>query len=200
MTESTLSDGEYEPICLNTTWGNLENKLSGGKLSLLGLNMRSLAGKFSELVGHLNIVKNKFSFIVLTETWLNEGTDVAYDLDGYRSFSLYRDTRTGGGIKIYVDCSINAYVVEDLTSSDGACESLFIKCRASGVGDIFVGGVYRPPNKPINQFFDRLDSIFVFLNLSRCIMAGEFNLDVLDRDNTHVKNYIDLFYQHGFTN
>ena len=200
MSEPTLSDGEYEPICLSTTWGNLGNKFSGGELSLLGINMRSLAGKFSELVGHLNIVKNKFSFIVLCETWLNEGTDVACDLDGYRSFSLYRDARTGGGIKIYVDCSINAYVVEDLTSSDGACESLFIKCRVSGVGDFFVGGIYRPPNKPINQFFDRLDSIFVFLNLSRCIMAGDFNLDVLDRDNTHVKNYIDLFNQHGFTN
>ena len=71
-------------------------------------------------------------------------------------------------------------MVEDLTGSDDVCESLLIKCRVSGVGDIIVSGVFCLRNKAINQFFDHLNSIF---------------LDVLDRDNTDVKNYMDLFNQ-----
>ena len=65
-------------------------------------------------------------------------------------------------------------MVEDLTYSDGACQSLFIKC-VFGVGDIIVGGVSPPitPNKPINQFFDRGGSDYSMGRIVRFESSGE---------------------------
>ena len=42
------------------------------KLSILNLNIRSIANKFDSLRNLLNTLKQPFSIISLTETWLND--------------------------------------------------------------------------------------------------------------------------------
>lgn len=164
------------------------------------MNIRSLSGKFSEFVTHLNLLETKFTVLVVTETWLKESTDVAYDIDGYNCFSLHRENQIGGGIKLYVDDSFDANVVQELTSVDGAYERLFIKLNVPGLGDITVGGIYRPPSKSVNAFCEQLNDVLTCLNISRCVLLGDFNIDVLNTSNSQVQNLTDTFYQYNFRN
>ena len=62
--------------------------------------MRSVTNKFAELKSHLKLVKYNPSFILVTETWLNDDKDFAYELEGYASISLHRKG-LGGGLKLY---------------------------------------------------------------------------------------------------
>ena len=64
------------------------------------INIRSLAGKFPELVSHLKLINRIFFIVTLVETWLSDATDIAFEIKGYHSFALNRTGRKGGGIKI----------------------------------------------------------------------------------------------------
>ena len=100
--------------CTKTTWLDFDRKLTNESLSIIGINVRSLSSRYHELVAHLNIIRNKPTMIVLTETWLSENSDIAFDIEGYKSLSIYRDGK-GGGIKIYfLDC-IKATVIDELS-------------------------------------------------------------------------------------
>ena len=57
-------DSTCEKIC----WSDFNRELQSNSLSILCMNARSLKSKFQELVSHLNIIKNNFSFIVITES------------------------------------------------------------------------------------------------------------------------------------
>ena len=67
-------------------WDEIEEKFYLNGLSLIHINMRSLCNKFAELLAHLSLIKNKFTFIILTETWLHENKDFGFEIPGYKSF------------------------------------------------------------------------------------------------------------------
>ena len=96
-------DGEYIPNCSEITWNELSSGTFSQNISLLAVNIRSLAGKFSEFVAHIDLLKFKFTVSIITETWLNENTDIAFDINGYNCFSICRNGQIGGGIKIYIE-------------------------------------------------------------------------------------------------
>ena len=75
-------------ICRNVTWNELDSYVVKKKFSCLTVNMRSIISKFSELSNNLSSIKHKFTFIVITESWLTPFSDFALNIDGYKSFSL----------------------------------------------------------------------------------------------------------------
>ena len=80
---------ECLPNCTCIPWTNMNPfNVDTIELSVLSLNVRSLGGKFPELLAHIELLKTSPSFIIITETWLTAGTDVLLDIPGYRSFSL----------------------------------------------------------------------------------------------------------------
>jgi hypothetical protein len=58
---------------------NDENK----NLTILNLNIRSIANKFDAFKHVLNTLKQPFSIISLTETWLNEQNSENFGLSNY---------------------------------------------------------------------------------------------------------------------
>ena len=169
----------YVPECCPSSWQNLSSHLKWNNLSFLCLNIRSLTGKFQKSVSHLNEVKEKFTFIIITENWLKKNPDFVFEIEGYKSLSSYRENQIGGGIKIYFVESISVCIITNLSSSTGSCESLFIKTSVPGVGCITVGSVYRPPGKPIGEFNQFMDETLESLYDSPAVVLGDFNLNTL---------------------
>ena len=186
-------------ICRDLMWRDLPTVFKSSKLSLLCVNLRSMIGKFSELVAHLNIIKNKFTFIIITETWLSESIDFALDIDGYHSKALYRNNN-GGGIKIYYLKNIKCSTIDSLTSSDGPNESLFLNCEIPGFGKLVVGGIYRPPDRNIRQFCNFMSTAFETIGTSKCIISGDININVLDHGNNNTQLYENVYSQFGYIN
>ena len=93
-------DEHYLPNCSTTRWETITT-YDEKKLSVLNIDIRSITNKFSEFKAHLNSIEKKFTFIVISETWLKEPSDFAFEIEGYKSVSLYKDGRQGGGMKIY---------------------------------------------------------------------------------------------------
>ena len=113
--------------------------------------MRSILNKFSELEAHLALLKRKISFVLITETWLSPSNDINFELNGYKSVSVYRDGR-GGGLKLFYLEHLSVSLLDYLSNTSGSCESLFIETRVAGMGRVVVGGVYRPPGNSVHDF------------------------------------------------
>ena len=77
--------------------------------------MRSIINKFSELSNYLSSIRHKFTCNVITESWLTPVSDLALNIDGYKSLSLYRNNKMGGGIKLYYLDFIEAIKLHDFT-------------------------------------------------------------------------------------
>ena len=186
--------------CQDIGWGNRIFNTFGKNLSVLCINMRSMANKFSELSSYLNRSKHSFSFIVLVETWLNASSDVGLELDGYKSLSLYRDVGVGGGIKIYHRDNISVVEVPNFTGCFLSCECLIIKAKVPNSGTIYLGGLYRPPQKSINLFTEFVENFMSDFAPNRVILTGDLNIDISRTDLHGVRDFMDTMISGGYTN
>ena len=126
MNRGPENSDEYVPQCNKVSWRVLSKELDN-RLSVLNINMRSISNKFSEFYAHLEMVKSKFFFIVVTETRLKDSTDFLYEIDGYKSVSINRNDLRGGGIKIYHDESISVQILNEISGLSDTSKRLLIK-------------------------------------------------------------------------
>ena len=108
------------------SWQNFRLRHVSPKLSFLLINARSLPSKFNEIEARVARLKEKVTFIVITETHLDSNRDVCFELQGYNSKSFYRESDNhGGGIKVYYLNSVAVEILSDLHSP--CCESIALK-------------------------------------------------------------------------
>ena len=182
-------------------WDGVSEKFFSGGLSVLHINMRSLANKYAELTSHLSIIRGKFTFVILTEVWLNESRDVGFELSGYKSFSVYRNSQIGGGIKIYYLDNITANIVEECSGCFRTHESLLLSAYIPSFGKLSVCGVYRIPNTPMENFITSMNDILVRNNSIRSIICGDVNLNILKNPiSRDCFNYTQLMSSYGYEN
>ena len=88
-------------IQIITTFKHISSNDKFGKASNLDdifhQNIKSLPKHQNELKNYLDSLNCKFSFIGLTETWLDE-----HDISNYTCLHRYRQNRKGGGVTIAV--------------------------------------------------------------------------------------------------
>jgi hypothetical protein len=168
-----------------------------GKLTLLALNVRSLRGKFPEVIAYINLLKLNLTFIILTEVNLSDELDYGYDIPSFNKKSLLRPHHRGyigGGIFIYYRDYIDAYIIENLSGLFCSHESLTLKCRIPKYGDILVCGIYRPPHLSKAAFVNYFDNNLPRFSEYRCIFGGDFNIDVNETQPLPiVQSFIDVF-------
>ena len=119
-------------------------------------------------------------------------------MSGYKSYSLNRRLQ-GGGIKIYAVNDISTYKIVQITGEYNECESLFLNANIPNYGELLVGEIYRPPQKSIPLFYEKLDSILDYIGSKRCIIGGDFNINILQSGQL-TNNYVDIFTRRGFCN
>ena len=186
--------------CTLTTWSLFDRELKKNSLSLICINMRSLANKFTELEMRVTSTKNRATFIICTETWLDPEKDYMLELDGYKSLCLHRN-RQGGGIKIYFLDYIGAIIIDELSSIRASHESLFLKMNIPGFGNLIVGGIYRPPSSSIRGFLSEFNDTLNLIASKRAIFGGDMNVDLMRLGSmSDISDYVDLIYSYGFHN
>ena len=193
----------YDPQCSISSWTALSPTLEKNKFSILSMNIRSMHNKFSELKAHLACCKVKFSFIILTETWVVKKNDYNFDIEGYKCASLYRnDNQRGGGIKLFYREDLPVTVITEKTGIiPDCCEQLFIESMVPGVGKVIVGAIYRPPHLNASNFCQNLDNLLSSIGNVKSLILGDININTLNNSNDPtVQNYLDTLAQNGFVN
>ena len=184
----------YVPRCKNIMWSNLDSKLKENNLSILIVNAHSITGKIADLVTNLNLVRKRFSFIKVTESLLRYDSNLVLEINGYKSHLIGRTGRKGGGIKLFYLDYISAEAISQLSVIEDSYESIFVKTYIPGLGNMYVAGIYPPPNKPVNDFAQFISGAMEYTNRFHTVIAGDFNIDVRNNSNA-TRNYINTFHQ-----
>lgn len=174
------------------------NKRFGDKregLRALHLNMRSIKNKKDDLGMCLNSFTTEFDAVVLTETWLTDA-DLTPHLKGYRSVTLNRLNRRGGGVMIYLKSNLQYRVIDDVTKTNENVESLFIITF-----NVVVGALYRPPSGNVCEFIAFLESAFYCLHPMNVLfmILGDVNIDVMSESRS-AREFRDIINAHACNN
>jgi hypothetical protein len=129
---------------------------------------------------------------------LSKETDIAFDIPHYKTLTLYRDDKLGGGLKIYYDRYLQVENVNELTGIFPTHEALFLKFHIPGVGRVCLGAIYRPPGKPVHQFSEVIDKMLTDRKFKNCILVGDFNIDVLKLNTNYVSNFTNAMLSCGY--
>ena len=120
-------------------------------LHFIHLNVRSLIPKLDEI--KLLLLKRNITVLALSETWLNDSvSDSEIDIHGYVVVRKDRN-RHGGGVCLYVNCSIAFNPRTDLNIHD--LESVWIELILPKTCHILTAVCYRPPKQ--GHFYDLLE-------------------------------------------
>ena len=170
-------------------------------LNMLMFNIRSIRKNFSQFLAYFSYMFIHFSFILLTETWLDPEFSDAFNLPGFCKFDLCRNSY-GGGLRFFVREGIQTSIMPDFTLVNDFIEMLTIECSRSGVKYI-VCLVYHPPTAShvINDMF--VDSLSTLLRQLRAmnlplIVGGDMNLNLLNPYNFGcVNSFINGMFELG---
>ena len=79
----------YVPQCSNLLGCELDKNLKDNTLYILTLNARSVTGKFADLNANLKLVRKRFTFIIITESWLTKESNYGLESNGNKSHTKY---------------------------------------------------------------------------------------------------------------
>ena len=177
-------------------------KLSGNTslFSSYFLNIDGNLSNFDEFQIEMNEIKHNFSIIRLAETNSNTTHKNLYNLPSYNSF--YQDKipnkKKGTGVAMYVHDSFNATVNEQYSVCNENIETLFVTITNTEK-PILCGVVYRPPSGDISKFFNDLSKILDTTSNQSVYLMGDFNIDLHNLKNQHVREYEQLLLTSCFT-
>ena len=90
--------------------------------------------------------------IGISETWLNIDNKSQIQLPGYLFVNNNKNTKTGGGVGMFISSVINFHVRNDLNlQRDSVLESIFVETSLRKNEKIIIGTIYRPPNSNFNE-------------------------------------------------
>ena len=160
--------------------------------SIFSLNIRSCRKNFNLLSSFLKTFMLEFTVLVLLETWLTEGSNISFDLDGYKQLNVFR-SNNGGGIKVLYRDTLSVEVLHDFTVVNNILEVLtfyiFNKAFKYLICCIYRSPSYNPidfNNFIFNQFLNR------FQPNDKIIIIGDLNLNLFNPNNVRcIKDFID---------
>ena len=167
--------------------------LNSNSLSLLFCNINSSHHNLDNFSSsYLN--KTKPMFVALCETKCSKNTENLYKIDGYSIVSNSRNSH-GGGVAIYSSADISINVIQNLCFMEDYIETLCISFKLKN--ELFyICVVYRKPGSNFEQFLDKYEEILRVICRSKCIVCGDFNLDLLKYENSKtVEAYVNLSFQ-----
>jgi hypothetical protein len=108
------------------------------------------------------------------------------NIDNFKIASLNQRTENrGGGVLIYIKNSIE-YEIVDTTTVNGIIEIAAIK-----INDSIISTIYRPPSGSKNEFADHLISFIETSSTNKLYIAGDFNINYLNRDDKRIFERIE---------
>ena len=181
-------------------------KTNENYISLLFINIRSLVANFeqfnnyylSDMMPSITII-GLCEVIGLCETRLTDDLERNFVLPNYSLYSN-NNSRSSGGVALYVRDIIPGNIIPDLCFMSHFCESLFLELTLNNHKEI-IGVVYRRPDSNVTEFILRLSEILTKITQTgkKCHIMGDFNFNLLQYDvSPNVQNYVDTMYSSGF--
>lgn len=161
--------------------------LSNDCFNTLHLNTRSCRKKMDGLVQLINDFQGIVHVVVFTETWLYEG-EICYML-GYDAYHSCREDR-GRGVSIFVLTELRSQLV--MSNCIHECNFVMVKLIDY---NLKILGVYNP-GRNISSFLDEFEQSIS--NHKRIYICGDFNIYVLDTENSVVEDYVDRVQSAGY--
>ena len=155
---------------------------------------------YDELVIFLEPLGHDFSFIGLTETWLDEYKHDLYDLPDYNCIHIFIVGRRGGGVSLCLRNSIAYTNRNDLEYFDCEMESVFIEIESTVFGtksNVIIGLFYRMPDSSVDVFNERMCDILNVVTKEKkiCYLVGDLNIDLLKHEEHRpTSDFIDILY------
>ena len=148
---------EYDlvPQCRFLNVDDLPVHVPNDKLSILVFNIRSCRKNFNDFICNFSDYFNRFTIIILLETWLTEGISRLFPIYGFKHFDLFR-ANDGGGIRVYVKNFINTKVLPTYTMVSDLYELLTLEMIVSG-NKVLLCGFYHPPSSDHRVNYEFID-------------------------------------------
>ena len=193
--------GDTDGKCLSKYYDldnyNLTTKLLKlSYTSILHVNARSMQKNFDKLKYLLQCLPKPSDIIAVTETWFLQHTKHMYELDGYKSFHVFRTVREHGGVSIYVRNSLQSVSIQQFCTINESIEMCTVQLKATNLNLIF-SAIYRPHSKheDVDNFTDIMSNTLshdIFRN-NKSILIGDFNINLLEH-NSHrpTENYLNV--------
>lgn len=171
-------------------------------LNIFMFNIRSVRKNFTQFVAYFSYMFSYFSFILLTETWLDSDFSDAFNIPGFYKYDLCRNNY-GGGLRLFIRDGIKASLLSDFTFINDFMEVLTIECNSNSIKYIILL-VYHSPTAChiINNMF--IESLLTLLNQLKVkslpiIIGGDMNLNLLNPYNFgYINTFINGMFESGF--
>lgn len=161
------------------------------------INVRSLVPKIEVLKQYMR--DHEIDVLAVSETWLNQTIqDEVVCIKGFNVIRKDRVIGRGGGVLVYVrDCfkfsEINYIGAEN-------SEQIWIEVIINKMKYAF-GVLYRPPNGDITNFLQEYEENLckILLNYKYMISTGDFNINMMDIDNTNCQQFLSILSAYNLT-
>lgn len=173
-------------------------------LSIYSLNIDGFKTNFDEFrVGRFHL--SQYDVYLFTETNITKRDNANYyNLPGYRHFYLPNITgkNKGAGLSIYTKNHLSFTVSKELCYDNEYFQSYGGKLSLANGQSANIVVVYRFHNRWgdnvwYDELFSSLESFLVDVTKSNCVIAGDFNFDLLRMDSLKVQKYFNLFCSYG---
>ena len=101
----------------------IAEKMKEPSFVIFHIDIKSLPKHYDELEIYLSSLNSKFSFIALSETWLDEYRQDLYELQNYTSTNKLRKIKNGSGVPLYIAGYLPFKCRHDLEYFDNEMES-----------------------------------------------------------------------------
>ena len=164
------------------------------------INCISVVNKTQEI--QLELVNNNLDLCILTETWIKEGdtiTPTRLCPSGYRSLSISRQDKVGGGIAIVYKSELNISLARDEPYKTMESSSFII---STGNRQINLITIYRPPDTNVLEFCTELANLLqTNINSSgELILLGDFTIAVNQPFDVGPATSLDVFNSFNLVN
>ena len=122
--------------------------------SLVHFNCRSMARNFDKLKDSVKGLDFPFDVIAVSETWLKDNdTSSSYSIDGYSSFQCSRLNKTGGGVALYINETLQPnYLPNKSKCIDNCAEIVTVEVTLATGKRVLVSCAYRAPKHKCRHF------------------------------------------------
>ena len=168
----------------------------------MNFNIRSFHANGDEFGAVLNCFKIKPQVLILTETWNTSDTISLCRFDGLEGVHTFRTDRRGGGVSVFSNENFRLVKLDEISVCTDSIESCVCDIYTDSMAFLTILGLYRPPSSSISDFLSELEIILRSALLKRnqkVIIAGEFNINILETDNLQVGTFLSFMQSFYFT-
>ena len=170
---------------------------------LCHVNIRSVKRNLSNFSLYIRCLNYNFCVIGITETWLQTDTCDLYMLEGYNFVEKHRESRSGGGVGLFIDESISFIKRDDLSMFDEYIQCVSVEAEKHVLKtskNVVISVIYRPPNTDVRIFIDKMNIMLdtIMKEHKLCYLLGDYNSNILNYD-THdtTAEFIAILYSHA---